>query len=41
MIETITEHKPMYAASSSGLPMIEGGMISGMRYSLGRIVVSM
>ena len=39
MIDTMTVQRPTYVASSATLPIIEGGMISALRYSVGRIVV--
>ncbi len=41
IIDTMTVQRPIYAASSSVLPMIDGGITSGIRYLGGRIVVRM
>lgn len=39
MTETMTVQRATYAASSEDEPMEEGGMIVGVRYSVGRMVV--
>lgn len=40
-METIVVHSPIYAASLCSLPMVDAGVISGVLYSEGRIVVRM